>query len=95
MTTDEWLLFAVATVLCVGGLLLPKAGNLLGQAFLGEDPAVKTWRTKWRERRDLGRAQRAERRAAKKLRKAERRAQKAAKKALRTGSVDADTADGR
>ena len=83
MTTDEWLLFAVATVLCVGGLLLPKAGNLLGRMFLGEDPAVRDWRGKWRKRRELRRAMRAERRALKRRRKAERKAKKKAAKAAK------------
>ena len=80
MTADEWALFCVATVLCVGGLLLPKAGNLLGRAFLGEDPAVKTWRQKWAQRRALRRQMRADRRAEKRRQKAERKARKLAAK---------------
>ncbi|GEM_PF-2939828 len=80
MTTDEWLLFAVATLLCVGGLLLPMAGNLLGRMFLGEDPAVRNWRQKLAERRALRRQMRAQRRAEKKRKKAERKARRLARK---------------
>ena len=93
MTADEWALFCVATVLCVGGLLLPKAGNMLGRAFLGEDPAVKSWRQKWQARRELRRSVRAARRAEKKRRKAERKAKRAARKAASTtGKTSTGTA---
>ena len=51
MTGDEWLLVVVATILCVGGLLLRSVGNLLGEFFMGEDPAVRRWRGRWAERR--------------------------------------------
>lgn len=81
MTADEWLLFAVATVLCVGGLLLPKVGNMLGRAFLGEDPAVRSWRGRWQARRQMRRQMRAERKAEKRRRKAARKARRLARDA--------------
>ena len=73
MTRAEWVLFAVVTVLCVVGLLLPKFGNQLGHFFLGDDPTVVVWRNKWAKRRQQGRERRLARRAARKARKAEKR----------------------
>lgn len=83
LTTPEWLMVAVATAICVGGLLLPKVGNLLGLAFLGEDPAVTRWRAAWAERRKHQRALRQARRNEKRARKLQRQ------EAARVRKVDA------
>jgi hypothetical protein len=89
LTPDEWLVVAVATILCVGGLLLPMAGNLLGQLFLGEDPAVRNWRQKWLARREQKRALRSTRKAEKRRRKAARKAKRLARKGGPTSETPA------
>ena len=86
MTRAEWLLTAVATLLCVGGLLLPAAGNLIGQAFMGEDPAVLRWRTKMAEVRAHRRDQRLARKALKRARKRARKEAARARKAAASGA---------
>ncbi len=90
LTRDEWLLAALATVLCVGGLLLPKAGNLLGQLFMGEDPAVLRWRRKRAEMRDRRREQRLARKALKRARKRARKDAARARKAARAAGNTPD-----
>ncbi len=86
MTWAEWLLTTVATLLCVGGLLLPAAGNLIGQAFMGEDPAVLRWRKKMAEVRAHRRAQRLARKAQKRARKRARKEAAHARKAAASGA---------
>jgi hypothetical protein len=44
MTAAEWALFSVASLLCVSGLLLPRLGNRIGRAVVGESPEVEAWR---------------------------------------------------
>ena len=86
MTGVELFLVALTCVLCVIGLLLPKFGNQIGKAVLGEDPEVVTWRQAWATRRKLRRTQRAERRAARKERRQQKRAAKLAERQRRLSS---------
>ena len=83
MTGDEWLLVVVATALCIGGLLLRSAGNLLGELFMGEDPAVRRWRVRWAERRAEKRGLRAARKNERRQRKRLRRERALARKLAR------------
>ncbi len=76
MTGPEWFLVGLTAVLCVIGLLLPRFGNQIGKAVMGEDPAVVSWRSAWAQRR-------AQRRSERSAKNAARRARKAAKKAAR------------
>lgn len=79
MTQPELFIVAVTMVLCVIGLLLPRFGNQIGKAVMGEDPAVTGLRKAWADRRALRRAQRKSRKAAAKARKAARKAAKLAR----------------
>ena len=89
MTRDEVLLATLVTMLCVGGLLLPQGGNMIGQALMGEDPAVLGWRKKLVDVRARRREQRLERQAAKRKRKRERREMAMARKATRQSGTSA------
>ncbi len=74
MNAGEWFLVGLTTTMCVIGLLLPNMGNLIGRAFLGEDPVVARWRRMRLERRAIERERRMARKAAKREAKAARRA---------------------
>jgi hypothetical protein len=50
MTWAEGLLVGLTLLLCVGGLLLPRLGNEIGRAVMGEDPAVRGLRAVWARR---------------------------------------------
>lgn len=76
MTGIEWAVVALATAVCVVGSLLPKAGNLLGRLFLGEDPLLARWKQARQERRERAKAALLEKREARKTKKAEARAAK-------------------
>ena len=92
MTRAEVVLAALVTLLCVGGLLLPSAGNMIGQLFMGEDPAVLRWRKKLAEVRARRREQRLARKAAQRERKRKRREAALIRKATRRVSSSARAA---
>lgn len=89
MTGPELVLAALVTLLCVGGLLLPSAGNMIGQLFLGQDPAVLRWRKRLAEVRARRREQRLATKAAKRERKRKRREAALIRKATRRVSSSA------
>ncbi len=80
MTRAEAFVVGLTMLLCVGGLMLPHFGNAIGRAFLGEDPAVRSWREAWARRRQERREQRIARKAEKRARRAERRDRLAAER---------------
>lgn len=73
MNGGEAFVVGLTMLLCVGGLLLPRFGNAIGRALLGEDPAVRRWRDAWARRRQTRRSERAARKAEKRARRAARR----------------------
>ncbi|MCO4764021.1 MAG: hypothetical protein KC502_21080 [Myxococcales bacterium] len=80
MTRYELFIVGLTMLLCVSGLLLPRFGNKIGRAMIGEDPEVTGWRKAWASRRVLRRDQRVARKDARRQRKAERKAAKLARK---------------
>lgn len=69
MSRAEAFVVVLTMLLCVGGLLLPRLGNAIGRAMLGEDPAVRRWRDAWARRRAERRQERQARKAAKRARR--------------------------
>ena len=86
LTKPELFIVALAMVLCVVGLLLPRFGNQIGKAVMGEDPEVTGWRKVWAARRAQRRRERDDRKASARQRKAVR---KAAKLAQPSGTSEA------
>ncbi len=88
MTKPELFIVGLTMVLCVVGLLLPRFGNQIGKAVMGEDPEVTGWRAAWATRRTQRRQERAARKSAARARKA---ARKAAKIARRNAAAEPDS----
>jgi len=72
MTALDWFVATGAAAACLFGLLLPRIGNFIGRAVLGEDPLLQRWREARAARRALAIEQRLARRADKAARRSGR-----------------------
>jgi hypothetical protein len=80
MTAIEWAVVCIATAVCLLGAVLPMLGNLLGRLFLGEDPLL----ARWKQARQVRRADTI---AARQAKRENKKAQKAAKKAEKSDAA--------
>ena len=66
----DWFVVGLATTVSLIGMLLPRIGNFIGRAVLGEDPLLQKWQQARLARKARVLADRQAKRAAKSARKA-------------------------